>query len=161
MRCIPLTLRGQITIECFLDVIGLLGRVLRYDGSLQSIADVGPVALPVLTTPRALYREDLKNAERELLSHEGFTKLAAVLSRISPSVWNAPQQKALNALYTLTQAVAKVGQVSDEMFKRIYLNFDIWIYTSSFTQHALLDLVTTHVVQQPQVLSPLYMVCDA
>jgi hypothetical protein len=121
----------------------------------------GLVTLPVLTNPRALYREDLKNAERELLSHEGFTKLAAVLSRISPSVWNAPQQKALNALYTLTQAVAKVGQVSDEMFKRIYLNFDIWIYTSSFTQHALLDLVTTHVVQQPQVLSPLYMVCDA
>ena len=142
-------------------MIGLLGRVLRYDGSLQSIADVGLVTLPVLTNPRALYREDLKNAERELLSHEGFTKLAAVLSRISPSVWNAPQQKALNALYTLTQAVAKVGQVSDEMFKRIYLNFDIWIYTSSFTQHALLDLVTTHVVQQPQVLSPLYMVCDA
>ncbi|ELR19290.1 uncharacterized protein ACA1_264640 [Acanthamoeba castellanii str. Neff] len=147
----------QITIECFLDVIGLLGRVLRYDGTLQSIADVGLVASPALTNPRALYREDLKNAERELLSHEGFTKLAAVLSRISPSVWNAPQQKALDALYTLTQAVAKVGQVSDEMFKRIYLNFDIWIYTSSFTQHALLDLITTHVVQQPQVLSPLCM----
>jgi hypothetical protein len=120
-----LRLGVQITIDCFLDVVGLLGRVLR---------------------------EDLKNAERELLSHEGFTKLAAVLSRISPSVWNAPQQRALDALYILTQAIAKMGPVSDEMFKRIYLNFDIWIYTSSVTQHALLDLVTTHVVQQPQVL---------
>lgn len=37
------------------------------------------------------------------------------------------------------------------MFKHIYLNFDIWVYTSSPAQHALLDLVTTHVVQQPQV----------